>query len=642
MPRLSRVPVARYGLELAAVAGVYVAAGKFGIDLSVAHGVITPVWAPSGISLAALLLFGQRLWPAITLGSFVVNATSGAGALVALGIAPGNTLEAVVGAYLLRRFGFRNSLERVRDVLQLVLLGALGSTLIAATNGTTVLWLAGSLTRSYGSSWLLWWFGDAAGDLWVVPLLLGAAAWRWRRYPPLRLVEAAALVGALGGTGAAVFLLGGWRYPYVLFPFLLWAALRFRQDGAAIASFLVGALATWGTLRGDVPVSVTNPTERVQVIQALVGILAISLLVFAAVIAERERSREQLALTAARLGEAQALTHIGSWEWDIAADRILWSEELYRIYGLEPGVGPVAYSDYVERIHPDDRAVIEAAVSRSRETHEPFSFEHRIVLPRGGVRLVHGRGRVVVDESGKPVRMLGTSQDVTDHKQAESLREDILSTVSHELRTPLTSVLGFAVTLKERGAELDDETRELIVDQLGQQAHRLDRLLADLLDIERLRRGVLVAVREPTEVAALVRQLAAEHELDEQRLTLAVQPVVANVDAPKLERILDNLLANAVKHTPAGTRISLSVEAEGGDLLIAVDDEGPGVPDEFKAGLFDIFNRGSKVLSSDPGTGIGLALVARFAALHGGRAWVEDGTGGGASFRVLLPACVLS
>jgi integral membrane sensor domain MASE1 len=126
----------RRGLLLAAaVAGVYIAAAKLGLDLSVARGVITPVWAPTGISLAALVLVGPRLWPAVAIGALVANATSGTSLLLAAAISVGNTLEAAAGASLLRRVGFRPALDRVRDVLALVLLGAAASTTISATNG---------------------------------------------------------------------------------------------------------------------------------------------------------------------------------------------------------------------------------------------------------------------------------------------------------------------------------------------------------------------------------------------------------------------------------------------------------------------------------------------------------------------------
>jgi signal transduction histidine kinase len=120
------------------------------------------------------------------------------------------------------------------------------------------------------------------------------------------------------------------------------------------------------------------------------------------------------------------------------------------------------------------------------------------------------------------------------------------------------------------------------------------------------------------------------------------EPITATVDASLVSRIIDNLLGNALKHTPSGTRVLLSVRAEGEDLLIVVDDSGPGVPDELRSSIFEIFDRGGKDPSGVAGMGVGLSIVSQFAAVHGGKAWVEDAPGGGASFRVLLPGCVVA
>jgi PAS domain S-box-containing protein len=640
--RLRGIGSVRFALTLAAVAGAYVGAGKFGIDLSVAHGVITPVWAPSGIALAALVILGPRAWPAVALGAFVVNATSGAGGVaIAAGLAVGNTLEPLIATYLLRRAGFRPALARIRDVLAIVVLGSLASTLVSATNGVAILSLTDHRHGSFGADWLLWWFGDATGDLLVAPLLLVAFAYRRHRVSAGRLAEFALLMAALGGTSAAVFLAGGWRYPYVIFPFLFWIALRFRQIGAAAASFLVGALATWGTVAGEVPIASTSPTERVQILQALAGVLAVSLMIVGATLAESEQSRRDLELAAARLTEAQELTHIGSWDWDVSADRVTWSDELYRVYGLEPQSVDVDYRFFLDRVHPADRALVDEAVRAAAATGAPFSFEHRIMLADGRERVVSAHGRVILDGAGNLVRMAGTGQDVTDRKHAEVLRDDILATVSHELRTPLTSVLGFALTLKERFTGLGEEP-QLFLSHIVDQAVRLERLLADLLDVERLRRDRVVPRREPTDLGALVERVVGTHGDAAGRVEVSADEVMAEIDARQVERMVDNLIGNAIRHTPEGTPIAVRLERSGADVLIVVDDEGPGVPDAFRAEVFELFNRGGKMLSSERGTGIGLALVARFAALHGGKAWVESTSSGGASFRVLLPACVVA
>jgi two-component system sensor histidine kinase MtrB len=236
--------------------------------------------------------------------------------------------------------------------------------------------------------------------------------------------------------------------------------------------------------------------------------------------------------------------------------------------------------------------------------------------------------------------MLGTAQDVTEQRQVEKLREDILSAVSHELRTPLTSVLGFALTLEKHREDLTPETIDETVAALAQAARRLDRLLADLLDVERLRRGLVVLRREPVDLGALVQRVVAETHPDGREVRLDVEPVVAEVDRTKLERIVENLVVNADKHTPAGGAIDIRLTRRGRDVMLVIEDDGPGIPDEFKQEVFETFNRGPNVMSMTPGAGIGLSLVARFAAVHGGRSWVEDRPGGGASFHVLIPDCV--
>ena len=622
------------------VTGSYLAAAKLGIHLNVSHGVITPVWAPSGISLAALFLLGLRYWPAVALGAFLANVTSDVSAAVAAAIAVGNTLEAVLGAAVVRRFGVRPELDRVRAVIVLTAGAALLSTALAATNGVTVLTIAGEKQDTYGTAWVLWWFGDAVGDLMVAPLLLVFSTLRRLRLSLARVAEGAALVVALGGVSAFVFLGGGWRYPYLMFPLLLWAALRFQALGAATASFLVGALGTWGAVAGDVPVGVDTATERVQVIQALFALVAVSLLVVGATLAERGASSDALAQTASRLAEAQALAHIGSWEWDIRRDVVTWSDELYRIFGLSPDSSPGGYAAYLERLPAADREFVNETITRAYVDGRPFAFEHALRREDGSERIIAARGRVLV-EDGEPVTMLGTSQDVTEQRQAEKLREDILSTVSHELRTPLTSILGFAVTLEQRRREFSEEELERVVTELVTASRRLERLLTDLLDVERARRGFIRLKREKTDVLDLVERVVADCALNGRHVSITGGPVVAEIDAAKVERIVENLIVNAVKHTPERSSIRIRLDTEARDLVLVVDDDGPGIPDEFKEVVFETFNRGPSMLSATPGAGIGLSLVSRFAEAHGGSSWVEDRPEGGSSFRVLLPDCVV-
>jgi signal transduction histidine kinase len=196
------------------------------------------------------------------------------------------------------------------------------------------------------------------------------------------------------------------------------------------------------------------------------------------------------------------------------------------------------------------------------------------------------------------------------------------------------------MTLEQRRKELPDEAIDQMIAELSRAARRLDRLLVDLLDVERIRRGVVDLNRQRIDVRELVERAVAACALDGRHVTIGGGPVMADVDPAKVERLVENLVLNAVKHTPRESSIEVRLDFEDADLLLTVEDDGPGIPDEFKEAVFEIFNRGPSLLSPTPGVGIGLALVARVAAVHGGRAWVEDVAGRGASFRVLLPDCV--
>jgi PAS domain S-box-containing protein len=428
----------------------------------------------------------------------------------------------------------------------------------------------------------------------------------------------------------------------LIVPLLLWAALRFKQVGVATTCFLVGAIGTAGAVAGTVPLEGETATERVQLAQRAFAVVVVSLLVLGATLVEREKATKALALTASRLSEAQALAHIGSWEWDIRRDLVTWSDELYRVFGLDrERAEPLTYATYLDLVHPDDRELADRAVKSALNDGQPYALEHRIVRPDGLERIVASRGRVVF-RGVEPVKMVGTGQDVTEKRQVEKLREDILSAVSHELRTPLTSVLGFALTLEKHRQSLTQETIDETVSALARAARRLDHLLADLLDVERLRRGVVALDRERVDVDELVRRVVEECAPDGRALRVDCEPVVAEVDRAKLERIVENLVVNAGKHTPNAGSIEVRLARRGRDMLLVVEDDGPGIPDEFKEVVFETFNRGPSMLATTPGAGIGLSLVAQFTAVHGGRTWVEDRLGGGASFHVLFPDCVVA
>lgn len=222
-------------------------------------------------------------------------------------------------------------------------------------------------------------------------------------------------------------------------------------------------------------------------------------------------------------------------------------------------------------------------------------------------------------------------------RELNDMKDALLHAVSHDLKQPVAGILGAAQTLRrESTLNLTEEERRDLLVMIEASGHRMNRLINDLLDLDRIDRGEFEPMREPTDVGELARMIASEtSNLVSHPVDVESDLVLVNIDRGKVERIIDNLLANAGRHTPRGTPVHIRVDALKNGVVLTVEDEGAGVPDELKEQLFELFRQGGNPGSG--GLGVGLSLVRRFAEFHGGRAFVEDRPGGGARFVVLLP-----
>jgi PAS domain S-box-containing protein len=310
-------------------------------------------------------------------------------------------------------------------------------------------------------------------------------------------------------------------------------------------------------------------------------------------------------------------------------------------------------------LHPDDRDRVLSASEESERSGGVFNIEYRMVARDGRVVWVHDQSVLIRDEDGGPLYWQGVWVDVTERRRAaeleraleverqtaarlrevDEMKNTFLQAVSHDLRTPLAAILGIAVTLEQEGVVVAEGEVRQLASRIAANARRLDKIVNDLLDIDRLGRGIVEPSLEEVDVAELVRNLMQISDAVRARdVVVETEPTVADVDVAKVERIVENLLANAARHTPDPTRIWVGVRPEDDGVLISVEDDGPGIPASMREEIFEPFRQGPNVPQHSPGVGVGLALVARFAELHGGRAWVEDRDGGGAAFRVWLPA----
>ena len=287
----------RTALTVGVLTVLYFVAGKFSLKLAFLHASASPVWPPAGIALAALLVLGYRVWPAIFIGAFLVNLTTAGNVFTSVGIAAGNTLEALAGAWLVHRFaGGAQVFDRAQGVFKFALAVVL-STLIAPTFGVTSLALAGFAPWSnYGPIWMTWWLGDMTGDLIVTPLLVLWYVAPTRRWDRAALVEVVLLFLLLFVLGQLVF--GGWfpisakDYPiaFICGPIVVWTAFRFTPRETATGLFILSALAIWGTLHGFGPFVSESGNQSLVMLQACTAILIITAMALAAGMAERRRA----------------------------------------------------------------------------------------------------------------------------------------------------------------------------------------------------------------------------------------------------------------------------------------------------------------------------------------------------------------
>jgi PAS domain S-box-containing protein len=693
-----------------AVAAAYIVAGMFGLSLASVNKSASAIWPPTGIALAALLLLGYRVWPGIFLGAFVVNLATAGTVATSLGIGLGNTLEGVLGCYLVRRFaGGVRVFDQPSTIFGFTALAGIVATSVSALVGVTSL-LLGGLARMADAPAILatWWMGDGAGALMVTPLVL---LWSVEREPngtKGRRVELLLLF--LTMLAAALFVFSEWspmhenRYPiqYLCLPPLLWCAFRFGQRTCATILVLLAVIAIHGTLEGHGPFAVHGMNVSLILLQGFLAVLSVTMLATAAAvvgwhrversvrllnedlerrvaerteqlwrsneelrqqIVKRARARRKLERSEARLREAQRAARMGSWEWDIDANTLWWSEELYSIYGLHAASFTATFESYLERIHPEDRAHARDVVAAAVRDKRPFAFEHRVLRPDGAERIVMGQGDVVCDRRGRPVRMVGTAQDITEHKIAENeratlrqeqaarehaeeanrLKDEFLATLSHELRTPLNAIVGWANLLQE--GNLDPATTARAVETINRNVKIQSHLISDILDISRMTSGQLDLRFQPVPLANAVeaavdtmRPMARSRNVELGGAPGRLSGPVSG-DPDRLQQIVWNLLSNAIKFAPEGGRVTVRLEQEGAFARLQIQDDGPGIDPEFLPYVFERFRqRDSTGTRRYGGLGLGLAIVRHLVELHGGSVSATNRSDrSGALFEVRLP-----
>src|SRR5438132_819063 len=703
---------ARLGVTLG-VGVVYFLAGKLGLAYAIVHANATPVWPPTGIALAAVLLLGRGIWPAIFAGAFAVNLTTAGSVLSSLGIAAGNTLEALVGAFLVERFaGGVAAFERAQDIFKFVALAGLVSTTVSATLGVTTLALTGNARwADFGPIWLTWWLGDAAGDIVVAPFLLLA----FRPRPPGvgardRPFEALLLVCVTTVIAHLVFRdfvpsLAHYPLTYFCLPPLLWSAFRFGPRLTSALLVLLAAVSVVGTSQGLGAFVVASPNVALLLLQVFLGTMAVASLAIAALVWEAKGVERVLRERDERLRLALEAGGLGTWEWTLTTGRITWSPSLEAIHGLPLGTFRGTLEAFEAAVDPEDRERVRTSVRAALERGEDRT-EYRVVRPDGGVRWIEGRAVAFYDGDGRPERLVGVCVDVTEEKRADArgaflvgaevagllytsnrtprsftdedeticvrlaeqaavaiqnarlfgrqeaaraeaeaanrAKDEFLAMLGHELRNPLGAISNATHLLVMTESRGGDTTRAR--DIIARQVQHLTPLVDDLLDVSRVVAGKVVLRLQPVELAETARRIAALHGGGRHVIAVDSTPVWVSADPTRLEQILTNLMANAVKYTPPGGEIAVTVGREREGAVVRVRDSGAGSRPEPLPRGFDLVVQGDRSLErSGGGLGIGLTLVRHLVQLHGGTVEAgSEGPGRGSTFTVRLPVLAVA
>ncbi|HET7427770.1 MAG TPA: MASE1 domain-containing protein, partial [Gemmatimonadales bacterium] len=655
----------RWLLQVAGVAVVYYVVARLGLRYASIGQSISLVWPPTGLAIAALVILGRSTWPGILAGAFLANAATSVSLAAAAAIAAGNTLEAVIATALLTRVaGPRPRLDTMRTVRTFVLMaapaGALVSTVIGvlALVGTGALPFTGAMPAA-----AVWWTGNLLGALVVAPLLLAWVLPSPTSHSARRVIEVALL--CLGTLVAAEFGLGRMvpiplffrelDYTYLLFPFVVWAAIRFGSRGAALMTFTVAVIAVWRTVQGGGPFNAASGVGTLFSTACYLGVVALTgLLLAAAVSHERETATEELRRRDEQLRVALDASRMGVWYWSASDNRLTWDEPLRRMYGIGPDERIAGYQDFIGRVHPDDRDAVEAKVRRALADGGRLDYEFRIVLPDGRVRWIADQGRAV-SGGGGITGLTGTCQDVTDrHNSEEQLRlahrmesvGRLAGGVAHEANNQMSVVIG-AVSFILRRPDLPAAVRE-DAEHIRAAAERTAAVTAQLLAFSRRQmlrpqRLELHAVLEHFR-PVLVRTMGADCPVT---LRLGHAGAV-RADPGQLEQVLLNLAINARDAMPRGGALVIetsevelaedSLLAPGGVAMrpgryavMAVVDTGHGMDGETLSHVFEPFFTTKGI---GRGTGLGLATVYGIVKQSEGYVWAYSEPGRGTTIKV--------
>ncbi|MDB5106166.1 MAG: multi-sensor hybrid histidine kinase [Fibrobacteres bacterium] len=664
-----------------ALCGVYFLSGRLGLSLAWVNPSASAVWPPTGIAIAAVSLWGNRVWPAIFVGAFFVNATLTGHFPSSLGIACGNTAEALAGGWFLVRAGGPRAFTEPRLIFRFIVLSGMLSTAISATFGSVSLYLD-HLTKPgiLPSLWLNWWVGDFNSVLIITPLVVLAAD---RMTRPLvkveRKMESMGLILALVLALVMVHLLvfGGfipmsgrlYLLGYLGIPLFLYIAFRFGQFPASLAVACMSVIAIWGTVDSRGPFAPEDPDLSLVLLQLYLGCIAVTMMILAAVVWEQKKSRKELDAKQRRLDNIIRSVPGVVWEvWKRQDPEALhlnyvspYMETLLG-YPVEEWLANPRF--WLEVVHPEDRESAARWFLEAWESGKGGVSNFRWLAKDGRVVDAETRSVAFLDAEGRPDGMLGVLMDTSERRRTEKrlwLAEQqiqygrkmdaigrLAGGVAHDFNNMLTTILGYSDLLRE--AVQDDARLSAYVDEIrcsGERAASLTRQLLAFSRKEITQPRALNLNDMIREKAGVLDRLVGGGIL----LRTSLQPDLGCImaDQDQILQVLFNLVANSREAMPEGGVLTVETsqcdnpEGEEGVFLrpkardcirLTIRDQGRGIDKDTMGHLFEPFFT-TKRLSKE--VGLGLSTVYGILERNGGGIAVISEPGRGTVFNVFLP-----
>jgi len=361
------------------------------------------------------------------------------------------------------------------------------------------------------------------------------------------------------------------------------------------------------------------------------------------------------------LDNAQRIAKVGSWSLDIITNKLIWSDETFKIFNIDQNEFEASYEGFLNGIHPDDRELVNKAFTNSVQNRTSYNIEHRLLMKDGSIKYVVERGETVYDEEHNPIMTQGTIQDISELKKVQEAlikakeiaeeatkeKSEFLANMSHEIRTPMTGILGFVSQLAKGEKDLDRLKQFDVIKNSGQ---TLLSIINDILDLSKIESGKMDIEQQPYHIedlfnmtVTIFRDIANEKNIKFEKNIDESLPKCILIDDTRLKQIIFNLLNNAIKFTPKDGQVTLDVEYDLSKaiLRISVVDTGIGIAKENLEKIFEAFSQeDSSTTRRFGGTGLGLAISSKLVQIMDGNLMVESSSGKGSKFYFDIPVII--